>query len=215
MKQYTHIIWDFNGTLYDDVETCIKSANRLLEAHGLRRFSSVEEYRTIFGFPIIDYYRRMGFDFEKTPYGELAVEWVDYYMEESRDALLYRDALPVLKALQKTGAKQVILSATEREMLTAQLQALGVYALFDEVLGQDNIHAFGKQEIGLAWRREHPDAVPLFIGDTEHDAEVASAMGADCILLACGHRPKPALMQCKCLAVLDDHIALAHCLEAN
>ena len=83
MKQYTHVIWDFNGTVYNDVDACIRSANRLLTAHGLTPFSTVTEYRERFGFPIIDYYRRMGFDFDVTPYDELAVEWVDYYMEET------------------------------------------------------------------------------------------------------------------------------------
>ena len=215
MKKYTHVIWDFNGTLYDDVEPCIKSANRLLTAHGLAPLSSVERYRALFGFPIVDYYRRMGFDFEKTPYSELAIEWVDYYMEESRNARIYGGALEVLDLFRTMKVSQVILSATEKQMLTGQLLALGVYECFDEVLGQDNIHAFGKQEIGLAWREKHPDAVPLFIGDTEHDAEVARAMGADCVLLACGHRPRAALECCDVLAVQDEHTALLHYLRAE
>ena len=55
MKKYTHIIWDFNGTIYDDVDACIKSANRLLGAHDLPLVTSVEQYRSLFGFPIQDY----------------------------------------------------------------------------------------------------------------------------------------------------------------
>ena len=43
--EYTHIIWDFNGTIYDDVDACIKSANRLLGAYGLPLVTSVESYR--------------------------------------------------------------------------------------------------------------------------------------------------------------------------
>ena len=86
MEKYTHIIWDFNGTIYNDVDACIKSANRLLGAHDLPLVRSLEQYRSLFGFPIQEYYVRMGFDFEKTPYSELAVEWVAYYNEESVSA---------------------------------------------------------------------------------------------------------------------------------
>ena len=73
---YTHLIWDFNGTLYDDVQAGIESANRLLASHQLPIFTSTEQYRATFGFPVVDYYVRMGFDFSKTPFDELAHEWL-------------------------------------------------------------------------------------------------------------------------------------------
>lgn len=205
MKGYTHIIWDFNGTVYDDVEGGIRSANRLLSAHGLRPIADVAEYRSLFGFPIIDYYRRLGFDFSKTSYDQLAVEWVDYYMEETRESTAYVGALDAIDCFALQGISQILLSATERGMLLEQLKSLDLDERFDEILGQDNIHAYGKGEIGLAWRREHPDAKVLFIGDTSHDAEVAEMMDADCILLSCGHQPKVVLERCKCLAVVDHH----------
>ena len=210
MKQYTHVIWDFNGTVYNDVDACIRSANRLLIAHGLKPFADVAAYREKFGFPIIDYYRRMGFDFNQTPYDALAVEWVDYYMEETQNAHLYDGFLPIWEYFRNKGFSQIILSATEKKMLSAQLETLGVRDCFDEVLGQDDIHAYGKKEIGLAWREKHREAVLLLIGDTEHDAEVARAMGADCILLACGHRAGAALEKCEVLAVKEDHRALMY-----
>ncbi|MBQ2734886.1 MAG: HAD family hydrolase [Clostridia bacterium] len=212
MKRYTHLIWDFNGTLYNDVTESIESANDLLAAHGLPTVQSVEDYRALFGFPIVDYYRRMGFDFEKTPYSELAVEWVAYYLERSKKSLLYPDALPSLARVKAAGIAQIILSATQREMLREQVASLGILSYFDDLLGLENIHAHSKEEIGKAWRAKHPKARPLLIGDTEHDAEVATAMEADCILVCCGHRPKAALQACKPLLVADsvtealDHI---------
>ena len=203
MKHYTHLIWDFNGTLYNDVAESIESANDLLAAHGLPTVNSVEAYRELFGFPIVDYYRRMGFDFEKTPYSELAVEWVAYYLERSKKSGLYPDVLPSLERVKKAGIAQIILSATQREMLRGQVASLGILPYFEDLLGLDNIHAYSKEEIGRAWRARTPNAHPLLIGDTEHDAEVAAAMGADCILVSCGHRPRAALVACQPLLVAD------------
>ena len=203
MKAYTHIIWDFNGTILDDVQVSIESANRLLRSHGLPVIHTVEEYREKFGFPIIDYYRRMGFDFEVTPYDELAVEWVAYYLEEKKKASVFGDIPTVLQRLREKGIAQIILSATETGMLEGQVRELGIRDYFDTLLGLSNIHAYSKEEIGRDWIVTHPEAVPLMIGDTDHDAKVADAMGIDCILLACGHQQRAHLETCKCLFVAD------------
>ncbi len=199
---YTHLIWDFNGTLYNDLDASIESANRLLRAHELPPIESVEGYRALFGFPIIDYYRRMGFDFEKVPYADLAVEWVAYYMESSRTSTLYPDIKNVLERVRARGISQLILSATERSMLIGQVEGLGILSMFDEILGLENIHAHSKEEIGLLWRAKNPEARVLLIGDTDHDASVAKAIGADCVLVTCGHQSRTALEKCKPLAIL-------------
>ena len=202
-KTYTHIIWDFNGTIYDDVDACIKSANRLLGAYGLPLVTSVEKYRELFGFPIQDYYERMGFDFEKTPFSVLAPEWMDYYFEYSAGSTTYPDIPEVLDALHKKGMEQWILSASEINMLRGQLKELGILDCFDGILGLDNIHAKSKKDIGVAWKAANPDICALMIGDTDHDAEVAAAMGVDCVLVAAGHQSRARLENCNCLAVVD------------
>ena len=204
MKAYTHIIWDFNGTILDDVQIGIDCANRLLTAHGLPRIGSVEEYREKFGFPIIEYYRRMGFDFAVTPYAELAVEWVAYYMEAKKNATVFADIPTALKQMKAKGIPQIILSATELKMLEGQVRELGIRDYFDELLGLDNIHAHSKTEIGRRWVESHSQALPVMIGDTDHDAEVAAAMGVDCVLLACGHQSREKLEKCPCLFVADN-----------
>ncbi len=203
MKQYTHLIWDFNGTLLDDVESCIKSANRLLVAHGLSPIASVEQYRSLFGFPIIDYYRRLGFDFSVTPYADLAVEWVAYYLEQTRNACLYPDVTAVLDRFSGLGLQQLILSATELGMLEGQVNALGIRDRFDQLLGLENIQAYSKEQIGIRWRVANPGARPLLIGDTDHDAAVAAAMGIDCVLICRGHQSRSHLECCAALGVFD------------
>lgn len=213
MIPYTHIVWDFNGTLYDDVEACIQSANRLLCAHALLPFKSVEDYRAMFGFPIIEYYRRMGFDFDKTPYDDLAVEWIEYYMEASRTSPLYTGTVETLEMIKALGVTQILLSATERDMLGKQIETLGIKDYFDEMIGQDSIHAYGKAELGCMWRQRHPSARILLIGDTEHDAEVAEKINADFLLVSFGHRPQESLKMTSALGVLNSHAELQRWLK--
>ena len=190
MKGYTHLIWDFNGTILDDLAPSIQSANDLLLAHSLPPISSVEEYRRQFGFPIVDYYRRLGFDFEKEDYDTvLAPEWVALYLAGDAECPLMEGVRETIDRIREMGIPQLVLSATKLEQLTAQLTRLGLTEYFEEIIGLDNIHARSKREQALDWKRRHPDARPLFVGDTEHDADVAAAVGGDCLLYTGGHQP--------------------------
>lgn len=188
MKKYTHIIWDFNGTILDDVQIGIDSINCLLQRRGLPLIGSTEHYRSLFGFPIIDYYRRLGFDFDRESYDDVAVEWVAQYNSRRGQYCVHVDVKRLLERFKIENIKQLIISATERNMLAGQIDELGLTSYFDEILGIDDIKAMGKTHVAVEWREAHPHAMPLFIGDTDHDMDTARAMGADCALVACGHQ---------------------------
>ena len=68
------ILWDWNGTLLDDVELCVDALNRLLEKHAYPQRYDRDQYRAIFGFPIEEYYVRAGFDFSRHSFAMLAGE---------------------------------------------------------------------------------------------------------------------------------------------
>ncbi len=194
--RYTHILWDFNGTLLDDVGTGIVSVNTLLSARGLKTLEGIEEYHKVFGFPIIEYYKRLGFDFDAEPYEKVAHEWVALYLHHVKDARLYDGVTDVLSEIKALGIPQLILSATEKDMLEEQLSSLGIRKYFCEVLGLDNIYAHSKVELGRKWMKRVCPERAVLIGDTEHDFEVAKAIGADCILVEGGHMPKETLKKC-------------------
>lgn len=194
MKKYGYVIWDFNGTLLDDVETGIWAVNTLLEERGLATIESIEHYRRVFRFPIIEYYRGLGFDFERESYEEIAPKWVALYLDRVKSAKLYDDVVDSLKAIKEKGIIQTVLSATERGMLIRQLDDLGIRAYFDETLGLDNIHAGSKLSLAYDWRERHSDANVLLIGDTDHDVETANALGADCALVCRGHQSREHLL---------------------
>ncbi|MBQ7379631.1 MAG: HAD family hydrolase [Clostridia bacterium] len=204
--KYTHIVWDFNGTLLNDINAGIDAVNVMLEKRGLATIKSVETYRELFCFPIIKYYAKLGFDFEKEDYYTvLAPEWVEMYLENYKRSPLTEHAVQTLQRLGAMGYQQTLLSATELQMLKGQLKGLGLEQYFGEVCGLDNIHAGSKVDTAIAWREAHPDAVALFVGDTVHDYEVACAAGADCVLYSQGHQSRSQLSGCKCPII--DHLS--------
>ena len=202
--KYTHVIWDFNGTVLRDMEAGIRATNEMLSARGLPLLASLEAYQEVFGFPVEDYYRRIGLDLEREDFKTLlAPLWVSLYNKYSKDSPIYEGVREVSAALRARGVKQSILSASEREMMCAQLRERGAEELFDEIWGTDSIHAYGKMGLADAWRAAHPTDNMLLLGDTTHDFEVAQHIGADCILIANGHHSAARLAACGVPVVAD------------
>ena len=194
---YSHIIWDFNGTILDDVMAGIKSENVLLSRRNMPLIDSLEQYHRYFCFPIIEYYKKLGHDFDKEDYNDLAIEWVTEYLKFSKESKLNEGITEALDRFKKEGCCQLILSASEKQMLTNQVRGLGIYEYFDEILGLDNIHANSKVEMAMEWVELRKPSKSLFIGDTTHDYEVACSINADCVLVARGHQNRDTLLKCE------------------
>lgn len=145
----THLLWDWNGTLLDDLDVSLKVLNTMLTRHGLRPIDR-EGYREVFCFPIHDYYQRVGFDFTKTPYSQLAEEYWELYDPLARTAPLMDGAQEVLQALSEEGFTQMILSASERGSPAVGGHAFWDRRLFRPSAGPPDTHAVSKVGAGPA-----------------------------------------------------------------
>ncbi len=189
------VLWDWNGTLLDDVTLCVDALNRLLARYGYDRQYDLDGYRKIFGFPIRDYYLRAGFDFDRHSFDELAQSYMQDYVPASTACPLMPGAEQTLSRLQAAGKKQVILSASPIGTLRQQAGQRGLLPYFDRLLGLGDIYAKSKVELGLSYLAEErfdTDAA-VMVGDSVHDFEVSRALGVRCVLYSGGHQPPEAL----------------------
>lgn len=195
INNYKHIIWDWNGTLLNDVDFCRRIINRILVENELPELS-LEKYREIFTFPVQDYYKTAGLDFSKTSFEVMGKDFIDEYEEKKLSCSLHENAIEVLSTIHQKGIKQSVLSAYLHDNLVSILGHYNLTQYFDNVIGLDNIYAGSKTHLGLALvdQLNLPKENILFIGDTLHDAEVAKAMGVKSILIANGHQVKEKLM---------------------
>ena len=199
------ILWDWNGTLLDDVALCVDALNRLLERHGYVQRYDLTSYREIFGFPIVDYYRRAGFDLAKHPFEDLAESYMADYIPASAACPLMEGAVEALAAFRAAGVRQVVLSASPVTTLQQQVTERGVQHYFDRLLGLGDIYAKSKVEVGLRYLAESgfDRRRAVMIGDSVHDFEVAQALGVHCVLQAAGHQPA-AVLRATGASVADD-----------
>jgi phosphoglycolate phosphatase len=193
---YTHIIWDFNGTILDDTDASIKSENVLLSRRNMPLIESRAHYHSLFCFPVIEYYKKLGHDFEKESYDELSVEWMEQYLIHSKASPLHDGVLDMLEKIRTAGIPQIILSATEISLLRSMAEALGISKYFSELLALDNIHAQSKIELAREWVSRTRPKKAVLIGDTIHDHEAACEMGVECVLVANGHQGRNSLTGC-------------------
>ncbi|MEI7895601.1 MAG: HAD family hydrolase [bacterium] len=196
LKNYTHIIWDWNGTLLDDAWLCVDVMNGMLKERGMP-IKTVEEYRELFDFPVRDYYVKLGYDFDKEPFDEVGTEFIVRYNKRHNETCLHPEVMGVLQLIAAHGFSQNILSAREQNELLSETKTLGVYGYFERIQGLDDHYAHGKIDVGLKLVQEigADRNQMLFIGDTRHDAEVAAAIGMDCILVSNGHHSEWRLAQ--------------------
>lgn len=191
MARYNCIIWDWNGTLFDDLEVCIQVMNRVLHNRNLPLLD-IKRYKEIFGFPIKQYYNQLGFNFVLEPFEKISTEFITEYQKESLSARLNENCIPTLEYIRNEGINQVILSASQLENLEEQVRHFEIIDYFNRLLGLDHCHATSKVNIGKMWLEKSgfDKKEVLLIGDTLHDYETACEIGCDCILLTSGHQSK-------------------------
>ncbi len=195
MQKPTLVLWDWNGTLLDDLDFSICCLNTLLEEHGYPTRYDKDAYQAIFGFPIEEYYLRVGFDFEKHPFAALAKRYIDIFMPGSACCHVAAGGRDTLNSIHAAGITQVVLSASPTNFLKEQVAERKLTDYFDELLGLDDIYAKSKTARGIAWMAQSgiDPATAVMIGDTDHDAQVAAAMGVRCILCTSGHQNREIL----------------------
>ena len=189
-----HIIWDWNGTLLNDLDLCLTAINELLSKRGMNTVSQ-STYLEIFGFPVKDYYLKLGFDFSEEPFEEISTEFIRSYEAGRPGCSLMDGSKDLLQFFNSNGMSQSILSASKKSYLDQAVFDYKVQDYFFLVEGLDNHHAASK----LSLAREHLDKLNLppesilLIGDTLHDAEIADKLGFRCCLIPNGHHSKARL----------------------
>ncbi|MGE0527801.1 MAG: HAD family hydrolase [Bdellovibrionales bacterium] len=185
----SHVIWDWNGTLLSDVQLAVDSVNRLLAEERLGQLD-VESYKKVFGFPVIEYYRRLGFDTSPGKFTELCERFNEHFHAGLHTCDLWPGARDILGEVKAQGKTQSLLSASEHNLLLRSIGMFDLAHLFDEIVGISDKTAGSKVDQGrnLLERTASPRDQTILIGDTDHDLEVAQALGIDVILVEHGHQ---------------------------
>jgi phosphoglycolate phosphatase len=184
-----HVIWDWNGTLLNDVDHAVSTMNHLLSDHGLPLLN-IDRYRQLFEFPVLNYYTALGFDFSKETFESLCHRFVERFMAGFKDLPLVNEMEAVLRQIQLRGVRQSILSATVQSDLDEMISHFRLGETFSAVYGINNKLAGSKVERGHELMQISGISAKrtVIVGDTLHDLEVARELGINAILVGHGHQ---------------------------
>lgn len=206
-----YILWDWNGTLLDDVDAQVASLNAMLTRRGHRPVTR-QFFCDNFAFPARTFYRLVGMDVPDSEWDALAKEYHDTYHVQSYG--LNRGAFAALELVKRQGAGQSVISALHQFYLDLETNKYGVQQFMDHVYGVDNLDGGSKlsraRELLALFRSTTITSNYNFIliGDSIHDFEVANELGIGCVLFSGGSHSRARLER---FAPVGD--TLSECVE--
>ncbi|MGN0457295.1 MAG: HAD family hydrolase [Acutalibacteraceae bacterium] len=198
MRKIKTIVWDWNGTLLNDVDLNINIVNKMLTEFNIQTISK-DYYRCIFSFPIFAFYKKLGFKIDDniSLYEKLVEKYNKMYCEQLLSGSLFPNAEHMLQHLHKFNVQHIILSGQNQKDLDYQVDHFGIREYFCLVKGSEEKDASDKK-YQLSNIVQYQNLSPqdmLIIGDTISDWELASTCGSSCILFTHGHQDEKILSQ--------------------
>jgi phosphoglycolate phosphatase-like HAD superfamily hydrolase len=199
-----HVVWDWNGTLFDDQHLVLEGLNAVLADAGLPP-TDIETYRRLYTRPVRRFYEHL---FGRAILDEEWEHLDEIYHAAYRDGLtraaLADDAERALDAPRETGRSQSLLSMWRHKELIPLVAELGIDRHFVRI---DGLRANGASRpaggrkapyLEAHLRRvvhaagDDPTQV-LVVGDALDDASAAAHVGARCVLYDGGSHPRAEL----------------------
>jgi phosphoglycolate phosphatase-like HAD superfamily hydrolase len=190
-----HLVWDWNGTLFDDHVAVVAAVNDALAGLGVAAIDA-DTYRTHFTRPVQRFYEQVvGRPIAAEEWRKLDDAYHDSYHASVERLGLASDARAALVAAEAAGLTQSLLSMWRHQDLVPLVERLGIGRFFTRVDGLRVPGGAGKTEhlvAHLAALKVDAAAATL-VGDALDDLQAARAVGARCVLYDGGSHHRHAL----------------------
>jgi len=200
IRRIQHIVWDWNGTLFDDQELVLAATNASLAAIGVDQVITNERYKELYQRPMEDFYAALvGFPISTAQWPQLDAAFAEYYLSHMRDVGLNPEALTAMDAW--SPRTQSLLSMFGHEDLLRLTNEFELHARFGRIDGRPPDPDFGPKAKYLVKHLEHlraeqpdlaTDQIGL-IGDCADDAYAAFHVGATAVLYTGGSSSRAVL----------------------
>lgn len=190
VQRIGHVVWDWNGTLFDDLHVVVDAVNEGVEPLGLGPIT-VETYRDHYTRPVKRFYDRLaGRELSHDEWLELDRRFHDAYRTRLTQAALAAEAVTALRLVRERAISQSLLSMFPHAELSPLVDRLGVAGFFSRIDGLRGTPGANKAPFLESHLRGLARAVPaeavLVVGDTPDDVEAALHVGAAAVLVDTG-----------------------------
>lgn len=192
--KYKCVVWDWNGTIIDDIQASLLSVNDMLIRRDLP-IINLQQYHSYLDTPIYKFYEHI-FNLDEIPFDVIQKEFNEGYNKHIKVNPLNTGATDIMKLLKNNGVKQLIVSSSHQCIVETGAEKLGVSRFMECISGSNDNFVGSKVEraISVISKITQDYSQVVVIGDTLHDCQLANEIGADCILLSTGHQSKEDLL---------------------
>lgn len=179
-----HVVWDWNGTLLDDLSIVIEAVNHSIGELGASRITA-DDYRDHYTRPVRHFYDALlGHPVTDDEWLRLTTGFHDAYFTLARTADLSPGAREAMAMVEAAGWSQSLLSMSPHDWLTGIVARLELTERFDLVDGLSETTGGRKaQHLEVHLGELGIDGTTTYvIGDTPDDVAAAHHVGATPIL---------------------------------
>lgn len=191
----SHVVWDWNGTLLDDLPIVIEAVNRSIAIFEEGPIDA-DGYRDHYTRPVRLFYESLfGRVLHEEEWLRLNTSFHDHYLTLAEKVDLVAGARSAMDLLANSGWSQSLLSMSPQDWLASTVDRLELTDRFDLVDGLSEVTGGLK----AAHLESHLDTLGLsgpqvvVIGDTPDDVDAARHVGARAILFHGGSHHLDAL----------------------
>ncbi len=186
------ILWDFNGTVMDDVGASVGAVNAMLTTRGLPLIDA-DWYTLHLVMPLTQFYADIGFDMQKE---RIEVVSEEFQVECSKfPRPVFPEVLEALERFRKKGLRQLLFSSLHHDILTRQAEERKITHYFEGIVGRQDRSLGGKEKAAEAYFKDNGLRAEevLVVGDLVTDYDMADYLGCPCALIDQGHQHRKIL----------------------
>ncbi len=195
---FKNLIFDWSGTIVDDLGPVVDATTYVLESHGLEGYDR-EGFRKNFQLPYGPWWA------EKLP--AVALEEVERlfrvgFKASSASVPVLDYAREALEACRQAGVRMFVLSSMDEEAFFKQAREHGLEAYFEDFF----IGVLDKREVidELLSKHDLVKEETAFVGDMVHDVETAHHAGIASIAVMTGYNHPEVLVTARPQIMLED-----------
>ncbi|MCL2732935.1 MAG: haloacid dehalogenase-like hydrolase [Actinomycetia bacterium] len=191
-----HLVWDWNGTLFHDIDAVVEATNASFGEIGLPPIT-LQRYREMYCVPVPRFYERLiGRLPTDDEWAVMDASFHRHYWALAESCGLANGAADLLAARSAAGLTQSLCSLAPHDRLVPVVASHGISGHFRRVDGRTDSSTDGK----AAQMARHLDALGItdarsvvVIGDALDDAVAAAHVGAHAILYTGGSHSRAGL----------------------
>ncbi len=188
-------MFDLDGTLVDSLPDLAAATNRMLEDTGTAPLSQ-DQIKQFVGNGLLNLVERVirHCDLSMDRHAELAKATLAHYNAASTaQTVVYNGVPEALQQLRDMGCVMGVCTNKNEAPARHVLEALGLAAYFDTVIGGDSLHTRKPDPAHLeaSFAAVTSAGPQIFVGDSEVDAETAQRAGVPFLLFSDGYRKSP------------------------